>query len=52
MKIAFIFPGQGLQYVGIAKEFIENFAESKEVFDLASGILGNDLAQLYMHGPV
>jgi [acyl-carrier-protein] S-malonyltransferase len=51
MKIAYIFPGQGSQYVGMAKEFIENFAESKEVFDLASGILGYDLEQLCLHGP-
>lgn len=51
MKIAYIFPGQGSQYVGMAKEFIENFAESKEVFDLASGILGYDLVQLCIHGP-
>ena len=51
MKIAYLFPGQGSQYVGMAKEFIEQFTESREVFDLASGLLGYDLAQLCMHGP-
>jgi len=52
MKIAFIFPGQGSQYVGMAKEFIENFPESKEVFDRSSTALGYDLARLCMDGPV
>jgi [acyl-carrier-protein] S-malonyltransferase len=51
MKIAFIFPGQGSQYVGMAKEFIENFPESREVFDIAGAALGFDIAQLCLHGP-
>jgi [acyl-carrier-protein] S-malonyltransferase len=52
MKIAYLFPGQGSQYAGMAKEFIEQFAESKEVFDIASSALGYDLAELCTRGPV
>ena len=52
MKIAFIFPGQGSQYLGMAKEFSDNFDESKEVFETASSVLGYDLLQLCMNGPV
>jgi [acyl-carrier-protein] S-malonyltransferase len=52
MKIAFVFPGQGSQYVGMAKEFIENFPESEEVFERASTALGYDLASLCIKGPV
>ena len=51
MKIAYIFPGQGSQYVGMAKELIETFSEAQEVFAATSGALGYDLAQLCMHGP-
>jgi [acyl-carrier-protein] S-malonyltransferase len=51
MKIAFIFPGQGSQYVGMAKEFIDTFPEAKGVFDAASAAIRFDLAQLCSHGP-
>ncbi len=52
MKIAFIFPGQGSQYVGMAKEFTEQYPESRQVFDEAGSVLGFDLLQLCLNGPV
>ncbi len=45
-KIAFIFPGQGTQYIGMAKDFYENNQSSKEIFDKASNILGIDICKL------
>lgn len=45
-KIAFIFPGQGTQYIGMAKDFYDTIPESKEVFEKASRELGLDIAKL------
>jgi [acyl-carrier-protein] S-malonyltransferase len=42
-KIAVIFPGQGSQYVGMAKDFYDSFEESKRVFDQADEALDIDL---------
>lgn len=46
MKIAFIFPGQGAQYIGMGKEFYDQIPASREVFDLASEVTGLDLPAL------
>lgn len=52
MKIAFVFPGQGSQYVGMGKEIHENFDVAREIFKEASDALGYDLARLCFNGPV
>ncbi len=51
MKIAFLFPGQGSQSVGMGKNFWENFPEIKSLYDEASSVLGYDLAELSFRGP-
>lgn len=45
-KIAFVFPGQGAQYTGMAKDFYEKFPSSRQVFALASEVSGLDLESL------
>ena len=45
-KIAFVFPGQGAQYTGMAKDFYEKYAVSREVFEKASKVSGLDIKTL------
>lgn len=51
-KIAFVFPGQGAQYVGMGKDFFENFTVVKETFQEADDILGRNLSSIILNGPV
>ena len=50
-KTAFIFPGQGSQYVGMGKEFADHFPVAQETFDEANDALGFDLQRLCFDGP-
>ncbi len=50
-KRAFIFPGQGAQYVGMGKDFYDSFATARETFEEASDILSFDIAKLVFEGP-
>ena len=50
-KIAFVFPGQGSQTVGMGKELYERFATAKAVFDAADEALGFSITDLCFNGP-
>ena len=45
-RTAFVFPGQGAQYVGMGKDFYEAFPVCREVFETASEATGLDIAKL------
>jgi [acyl-carrier-protein] S-malonyltransferase len=50
-KVAFIFPGQGSQYVGMGKELHDNFRVAKEVFEEADDSLRFSISSLCFEGP-
>lgn len=51
MTVAFTFPGQGSQAVGMGKELAENFAEARAVFDEVDEALGEKLSSIMFEGP-
>lgn len=50
-KIAFLFPGQGSQYTGMARDFYDRYPEARAVFDQAARILGPDIIDVIFSGP-
>jgi len=50
-KVAFVFPGQGSQYVGMGRDIYETYPEAKVLFDEADEILGFPLSRLCFEGP-
>lgn len=51
MTIAFTFPGQGSQAVGMGKDLAENFAEARTVFEEVDEALGEKLSDVMFNGP-
>lgn len=49
--IAFLFPGQGSQYVGMGKKLWENFPVARQTFEEADQALGQALSNLCFYGP-
>ncbi|MGD0989881.1 MAG: ACP S-malonyltransferase, partial [Candidatus Sulfotelmatobacter sp.] len=50
-RIAFIFPGQGSQAVGMGKELAEKYPVARQTFDEADNALGYKISQLCFEGP-
>lgn len=50
MKIAYVFPGQGAQFVGMAKELLEKNPEFESYFSKANEILGFDIKKIMLEG--
>lgn len=51
MNIAFVFPGQGSQSVGMGKDLYENFPEARAVFKAADDAIGFSLSRTCFEGP-
>lgn len=51
MKIAFVFPGQGSQSIGMGKDLYENSPEARAVFDAADSAIGYSLSGVCFEGP-
>jgi [acyl-carrier-protein] S-malonyltransferase len=51
MKVAYVFPGQGAQSVGMGRDLFDNFDSAKAIFKKADEVLGFSLSRLCFEGP-
>ena len=50
-KVAFVFPGQGSQSVGMGKSLYETSTKAKEIFEKADEVLGRNISKMCFEGP-
>ena len=51
MKIGFLFPGQGSQFVGMGKDLYENYEEARNIYDKVKELTKIDIAKISFEGP-
>ena len=51
-KIAFVFPGQGSQSVGMGKDFFDKYQVSKETYEEANEVFGEDISSICFNGGI
>lgn len=52
MTLAFIFPGQGSQFIGMGKALSDNFEAARIVFEEVDSVLGQNLSKIMWDGPI
>ena len=51
MKIGFLFPGQGAQYVGMGKDLYDEYESARKIYDKVKEVTGIDIAKISFEGP-